>query len=87
MPLAFTSIFQLDEIGIKYELYENIPEEEQKEERESEEKEGMDDLKEFTLHSQRNLTVLGCKKSKSLLKHKGFSTISGDVLTPPPEYI
>ncbi len=87
MPLVSTSITKMGYIDDKYELSENYAEEEQRDKRDSETKEGMEDIDEFMLHNQFDLAITRVIDSEYFARNKEFVSIIRDILTPPPEII
>ena len=87
MPLLTTSFTLLeDRVGV-YEMSENTEAEEQKDERESEKKEGKDTVEEYLLHNSYACDASGDQGLEFDIRSNNASSISTDVLTPPPEFI
>ena len=86
VPIVFTSVTHWENAKHQIELCDNFPEEE-REERESEKDKEKEGLEEYDLRYQNQLSALGGSNSNCLGSNSLFASHSGDVLTPPPEYI
>ena len=88
LPILVASIATIGDVFDKYDFIElSEGEGEQSEERDSEEKEAKDAIKEFLFqdhYANSDLKILGLE---NFARSNVFSTISTDVLTPPPETI
>lgn len=88
LPLLVASVSTMGDMFDEYALIELTEgEEEQSEERGSEEKEAKDAVEEYLFHDHRNISDFELTGLEYFARSKTFSTVSTDVLTPPPEYI
>ena len=85
MPVVFTSITELWNTDYRSELYDHFPEEE-KEERKSEKEREVDEVEKVVPHRGHDFASFMSENPALLSACNLFASISGDVLTPPPEF-
>lgn len=86
MPIVFSLVTNLGNADYQIEFCDNVPEEE-REERETEKDKEKDGIEEYVLRYQSQMGIFCSPNSDYSPANNLLASLSGDVLTPPPEFI